>query len=337
MNLINSIKPIIKRVIYRNRVEIPAHRLCDSRLYKRGKDRSADPNHSTKIIGLMRVRNEADIIAFSVRALAQHTDAIIVFDDHSNDGTLEILQSLKSTCKIEAILQKSIDKFTESEDRNRLLRKGREHGGTHFVVIDADEALTSNLLEDQRLTILILGLNPGDTLLLNWIHLWRTTTEYRHDDSIWSGNCRPTIFCDDGRSQYVDEFIHFGQVPVKSGKQYILTGSEVGLLHFQFVNWRNLLVKQAWYRCLEKINLPDKSTSEINAIYAPSKDETGLRTQPVPEEWLNKYPFWDPTIFDVPETWREKQVLEWFAEYGEDFFADLDIWDIDWDYSKIGK
>ena len=282
----------------------------------------------------MRVRNEANIIAFSVRALAQYTDAIIIFDDRSNDGTIEILQSLKTECKIETIIPKSLDKHSDSEDRNQLLQKGREYGGTHFIVVDADEALTANFLENQILRKFILGLDPGETLWLNWIHLWRTTNEYRHDNSIWAWNYKPIIFCDDGFSQIDYELVHPNRVPTNAGKKYKLTGYEYGLLHFQFVKWRNLLVKQAWYRCLEKINLPDKSAEEINARYDPSKDEVGLKTQPAPKEWFDKYTFWEPSIFDKPETWREKQILKWLEEYGKDFFADLNIWDINWNYHK---
>jgi len=335
--LLKGIKRFSKRILFPSKIELPANNIRNAQLYKRGTERSTTPSNGTKVIGLMRIRNEANIISFSLRALAQYTDAIIVFDDRSNDGTIEALQSLKTECKIEAIVLKKLDKFTESEDLNQLLQKGREYGGSHFVVLDADEALTSNFIEDKLLGKLILGLNPGDTLWLNWIQLWRTTREYRRDESIWTWNYKPIIFCDDGFSRIDYELVHANRVPTRSGKQYKLTGFDYGLLHFQFVNWRNLLVKQAWYRCLEKINLPDKSTDEINARYAPSKDESDLKTQTAQKEWFDQYPFWEHSIFYKPETWREIQVLKWFSEFGNDFFEDLDIWDIDWDYSKLEK
>jgi hypothetical protein len=199
-------------------------------------------------------------------------------------------------------------------------------------VLDADEAFTSNLQKNQLLRKLILGLNPGEVIRFPMINLWRGVDKYRRDRSIWSGNTFPVIFRDDGKSQLEKDFAHFHRLPVKAGKLYIIKGEEYGLLHFQFVNWHNLLVKQAWYRCLEKINLPNKTSAEINAQYAPSKDESGSVTSPSHPEWFDGYPFFTPSIFDLPETWREKQIMKWIQEYGKDYFSKLDIWDVDWNF-----
>jgi hypothetical protein len=68
----------------------------------------------------------------------------------------------------------------------------------------------------------------------------------------------------------------------------------------------------------------------INRRYAPSKDETELGLRASDPEWFEGYTFFDESILQKPEEWREQQVLEWFAQYGRDFFKDLDIWDIDW-------
>ena len=107
-------------------------------------------------------------------------------------------------------------------------------------------------------------------------------------------------------------------------------GYEYGVLHFQFVNWRNLLIKQAWYRCLEKIRFPKRSKKRINDLYRPACDETNLGLKRVPKYWFDGYDFFDPSLFDEPEQWREKQILGWFEKHGKDYFTDLEIWNIDW-------
>jgi len=284
----------------------------------------------SKIVGLVPARNEAPFIEQCLRALSLYADAIVYLDDASTDNTVEIVQSLAKACNIEKIIVKEKWYRDEPGDRNKLLQAGREIGGTHFIVIDADEMLTANFLEDNFLREQILKLQPGEKIKLNWIQLWRSLDHYRFDGSVWTNNYKDFIFCDDGTACYNSEFIHTGRTPPMKGKVFTYKGYQHGMLHFQFVNWRNLLIKQAWYRCLEKIRLPDKSDTAINQRYAPSKDEKDLGTLPSPSYWFDGYSFFDPTVCNRPEGWREKQMLGWFAEYGEDFFRGLDIWDVKW-------
>ncbi len=289
------------------------------------------PARPHKIVGLVPARNEAARIAFCLRALAQYTDAIVYLDDCSEDRTVEVVESLARECRVERILRKTTWQRDEPGDRNALLQAGRQIGGTHFIVLDADEAFTANCARDNFLRHLVLGLLPGDLLVMNWIQLWRSVAQYRFDDSVWTWNYKGFAFCDDGRCSYESRFIHTPRVPANlSGRKHLVPGYAQGLLHFQFVNWRNLLLKQAWYRCLERIRQPDKAATEINTLYAPSKDEAGLRLRPAPAEWFSGYTFFDPAVVDAPDSWREQQVLAWFSQYGRKFFQDLDIWDFPW-------
>lgn len=282
-----------------------------------------------RIIGLMPARNEANILAQSLKALACYTDAIVYLDDASTDNSVEIAQSLAAECNIEKIIQKSTWYRDEPGDRNALLQAGREIQGTHFIVLDADEMFTSNCQDDDYLRKIILQLLPGEMLTLNWIQLWRSTKYYRFDESVWTWNYGSFIFCDDGVSSYNSEFIHTSRIPNIVGATHRLKGSAHGVLHFQFVNWNNLLIKQAWYRCLELIRT-QKSAQEINTLYAPSKNETNLGLKAVQPEWFNRYNFFDSSAFNKPEQWRQAQILGWFKQYGCKHFAELDIWDINW-------
>ncbi len=291
----------------------------------------AQERPAQKIVGLVPARNEGSRIAFCLRALALYTDAIVYLDDFSEDDTVQVVRSLAAECRVEQILEKKSWHRDEPGDRNRLLRAGREIGGTHFIVLDADEAFTSNCAENDFLRRLILSLSPGDHIALSWIQLWRSVHWYRFDDSVWTWNSKSVIFCDDRKCSYASAFIHTPRVPANlSGRAYELPGYSHGLLHFQFVNWRNLLIKQAWYRCLERIRAPRKPSQAINALYAPSKDEAQLGLQPVPANWLSGYSFFTPSITAAPDLWREEQVQRWFKQYGRDHFRDLDIWDVEW-------
>lgn len=284
-----------------------------------------------KIVGLVPSRNEAPRLPFCLRALARYTDAIVFLDDCSEDDSLKVVKSLAAECRVERILCKSDWHLDEPGDRNRLLDAGREIGGTHFISVDADEAFTANCSDHDYLSRLIRTLQPGDQIAVNWIQLWRDVGQFRLDDSVWTWNYKGVIFCDDGRCRHSSDFVHTPRVPSNlSGQTYRLSGYTYGLMHFQFVNWRNLLVKQAWYRCLERVRDPQKPAASINERYAPSKDERSIRLRVAPSEWLAGYPFFDAAAVNASEWWREKLVRQWFMKHRQTHFKDLDIWDIDW-------
>ena len=282
-----------------------------------------------KIVGLVAARNEENIIGQCLRLLSQFTDAIVYLDDCSTDSSVAVVQSLAEQCRVERIITKDRWLRDEPGDRNKMLQAGREIGGTHFIVLDADEAFTSNFLLNHSLRDQILSLQPGDTLEFNWIALWKSTRQYRYDNSVWTDNYKPFVFCDDGQCSYSSEFIHTPRAPQDlAGRTLKIEGYEYGVLHFQFVNWRNLLLKQAWYRCLEHIREPQKSIVEINKRYAPSKDETNIQLRKANEDWYRYYPDLNAGVFDKEDNWRAEQICGWLKEYGADFFKNLDIWDI---------
>lgn len=290
-----------------------------------------------KIVALLPVHNEEWIIRQSLRSLACYVDAIVCLDDGSTDNSVKIIESMAKECKVERIIRKGVWFWNESIDRNQLLQVGREIGGTHFICLDSDEMFTANCLENNFLRNRILELQPGDALNMTWIQLWRSLDHYRYDNSVWSNVNSGFIFCDDGVCKHLPngkEFTHISRIPnTLRGKIHSIPGYTHGVMHFQFVNWRNLLVKQAWYRCLEHIRLPQKTAQEINYRYAPSKNEDGLGLMPVPAEWYKGYAFFDRSLYEKEkstEQWRERQVVGWFQEYGKEYFADLDVWDVDW-------
>lgn len=282
-----------------------------------------------KIIGLIPMRNEEIMIEQCLRGLAMITDEIIILDDASTDNSMAIIESLAKDCNITEIRRKKTWHRDEPGDRNALLNAGRAHGGTHFVVIDADEMFTGNCLDNNFLRNAILSLQPGDVLIMNWIQLWKSVDFYRFDDSVWTYNYKPIIFADNPNAFYSSEFLHTARIPWNlGGKYYRIDGYTYGLMHFQFVNFDNVIIKHCWYRCLERIRTK-KTGQEINAIYDWFKPQN-IHLEPAPREWFDNYYFFDRSIFDKEEKWRKAQIKEWIAQYGADFFSDLDIWFIDW-------
>lgn len=276
-----------------------------------------------RIIGLVPARNEEDKVEFALRALSKFTDAIVFLDDCSTDGTVQVVRNLAESCRVEKIIEKPVWHRDEPGDRNRLLAAGRELGGTHFVVIDADEAFTANFTGGDALRKRILSLKPREQLSLRWIHLWRSVDQYRVDAPVWSERYKRCIFCDDGTSEYQSKFIHTSRIPKMKGKRIKIEDRDLGLLHFQFVNWPNLELKQRWYRWLEKVRDPEKTVESINRKYANSVDEAGIELAGTPASWFESYTFFDPAIFEIPDNWRLVQMREWQEQYGKEYFDGL--------------
>jgi len=287
--------------------------------------------YGAKIVGLVPGRNESPFLYQHLKALSLFVDAIVYLDDASEDNSVARVKTIAAECKVEKIIEKKTWYRDEPGDRNWLLKEGRAIGGTHFVVLDVDEMFTANCVDHNFLRNNILSLKPGENLRLLWIQLWRSLDQYRLDSSMWGWNYKDFIFCDDKRCSYSSDFLHTSRTPNGLKNKTITPRSyQYGVMHFQFVNWRNLLIKQSWYKCLEHIRNPSKSISAINQLYDRSKDETNLSTTACPKNWFENYTFFDPTIYHKPELWREAQIIAWFEQYEKPFFQELGIWNVDW-------
>jgi tetratricopeptide (TPR) repeat protein len=168
-------------------------------------------------------------------------------------------------------------------------------------------------------------------LTLSWIQLWRSLRQYRFDRSQWTYASKAFAFCDDGRATYQSGFIHTQRIPNGlPGRTIPVVNYVHGVMHFQFVDWPNLQIKQAWYRCMERVHQPCRPAREINTQYAPSEDESGIELREVPSDWFDGYGTLDTTVFSARDERRVREVLAWFGEHGPRRFADLDIWRVDW-------
>jgi len=284
------------------------------------------------IVGLVQIRNESVLIEQCLHALSEYTDAIVILDDASSDDTVKICESVAQKYQVKKIICNETSAWenrTESDNRQKLLNAGRAIGGTHFIILDADEMVTANCKHQNYLRKIIMQLNPGDRLSLNIVHFWQSLERYR---IYFNEKMKYFIFCDDGRCFYEKKFLHVDRVPLNlsGGANLELSDARYALLHFGYLNWQNVLIRQAWYKCLERVRSPQKSGSEINSWY-PAHKEKDADTFPVPQEWLSGYDFFNADLFAVAENWRRAQIFAWFNAYGRAHFADLEIWHIDWD------
>ncbi len=282
-----------------------------------------------KLVGIMPCRNESWIIEASVRAAFMWCDDLVILDHASTDETNGILQRLLLEYPGRATLIRIEDPiWSEMQHRQELLDEARARKATHVAIVDADEILTGNLLPNIRNYIEIL--QPGETLQVGMLAMWRALDYYRVDTSIWSNRYDLTLAFADAPAlawRTTNGYDHHHREPHGSFRKRLdpLPG---GVMHLQWCSWRRLKAKHARYKMDERLKYPQKPIAEIDRMYSLALDERGLNVQLVPESYWKPYEHLRKYIDLEAEPWQEQQCRDWIAEHGKEKFAGLDLFGV---------
>ena len=269
-----------------------------------------------RVVGLVAFRNEEPYVPYLLASLLPLVDHVVALDDRSTDGGPDLFRD----AGVAVITGPS--GLTFGGRRQLLLQEGRRAAGTHFVVVDADEAFDAQF--SQRGRRVIEELAPGQALAFPFRTLWKGWTRYRigreYDLPL---TC---AFRDDSVSTYEDTFIHESRLPRRiAASCRRLRSDEGSMVHFQFAAWHRAQVKQAWYRCNEYLR--GKVAMRVNARYLFTLDGPRVRTRPVEPETLAHLPPMNP-LADLPPSWHLEEILTWFDRYGPNHFEALQIWHV---------
>jgi glycosyltransferase involved in cell wall biosynthesis len=311
----------------------------------------------TKVVALIQIRNEEAIIEQCLKALSLYVDSIIVLDDASTDNTMNIVTLLQKRLPIEHILtqtESAWQKSSEYDNRTKLLNVGRACGGTHFVMLDADEMFSACCLKKNWLRNKIISLKPGQALSFPTIEVW-DGIEYFRNDNLYNPYIKrfrtEAVFCDDERCNYDDSIfgcskvVHISRFPFnlkcENGNYQMeeLTDLNYGLLHFKCANVENLKIKRLWYMFLDYIALTKKNKANAHSngkkvldwytTYPKvphSKEIVLTKTNP---EWF-AYDFFKQEACMSEQKLKKDELLKWLRQYGKNFFEPLHLSQEDW-------
>jgi hypothetical protein len=195
-----------------------------------------------KVIGLMITCNEEWIIEQSITILLKYVDEVLVLDA-STDRTRE---ALITSDRVTVYFQENYPELTNyGEYRQFLLEKGRHHGGTHFVCIDADEMFPRNFTVE-LFNDYIINLPIGYAYQFNVANFYKDPYHYTMDGKIGS-KFIDVIFYDDKEFTYrYRNEVHEERTPCN---KYIKL--EFPLLHYGCLSTLKMDLRRLYYMLLE--------------------------------------------------------------------------------------
>jgi len=278
-----------------------------------------------RVVALLPFKDEEWILPAYLSSVAPVVDEIVAIDDGSTDGSRRLVENaggyvIANTDVVQA-------GWAEHSVRQTLLRVGRERGGTHFLGLDADEALTAPARTHLRDALTELA--PGRKLAMRWLTLWKDRSRYRDGDgSVWDALVKDFAWADSGTDDHAYAFLGVARTPGPNvdSEWMTLPPARGAVLHYQFVPWQRTAVKQAWYRCSELIRTPERAF-DINLMYAHGLEDPAASTRDVLADWTTGIVV-PAGIEDLPAAWHLTAILGWFDEFGIEFFEPIDIWHI---------
>ncbi len=283
-----------------------------------------------KLVALMPARNEEWILRLSARVALMWCDHLVLLDHASTDATPEIMAEVAAEHPARVtILTETDHTWSEMSHRQRLLDAGREEGGTHFALVDADEILVASALESVRDEV--DGLLPGRMLSAPMWPIWGDLEHVRSDACVWTRSMLTLAFCDRGDlhwAQRDDGYEHHHRGPYGAEIPALqVTDLRVSVMHLQFADLRRLRAKHAHYKIQEILRWPGREPVwAVDRRYSQALDERGLQRRPCPAAWWEGY---DRTQIDLGgEPWQESAVALLREQHGEEMLEGLELWGV---------
>lgn len=272
-----------------------------------------------KLICLTSVLNEAWFLDRFLQCASLWADIIIIGDQGSTDGSIEIAQRYEKVIFFE---NKRTGEMNEGDYRTPLFEKARQIEGPKILItLDADEILTPNY--DSLEWNTIRNAKPGTILSLPIHNLLPNGTYWAF------GECY-TGYVDDGEP-FRKGVIHAPRTIVPNGHD-VLKCNDVCVLHYKFMDWGRMLDRNRWYQCFElvyKLSYPVSIFRRYHQLDTIPLDQR----HPWPTQWKDEYAKLGIEITSVLHQFNpmwDKQVIDYMIEYGASYFRHLNIWDVNW-------
>ena len=276
------------------------------------------------IVVLTPLKNDAWILRRFLQVTSLFADVIIVADQGSTDGGLELCREFQKV----VVIDNSNRDYDEASRQELLIATARRLVPLPRILmaLDSDEVLTADSMQSpdwQRM----LSAAPGTAIYCEKPNLFLSPgmTERRPLDFL-------AAFVDDGTTQHQAKRVHSPRVPAPpGGPELVLEG--VKFLHYALVRPEAQKAKIRLYAVLENL-METKSAYWRRRYYWSGRVLKPLGpVQPTPREWFEG---WErrgidmTSVEDVQPYWQDLAAADLLIEHGSRRFWLDDIWRMDW-------
>lgn len=216
----------------------------------------------------------------------------IFYDDNSTDNSIDVIKKHLDKDRF-LIINDKLNKFNEGYQRQRMIDESRKRNVEKIFCIDADELLSSSILNDFENFI---GEYDSSDLHLFWYNAVNDTLSLHRNDHAYSNNYRSFILplkhtfnLDIHAWKYHTPRTPFVNLPKSYTKDY-------GIIHLQSCNKKYYALKQLWYKHYELNNF-DHSVDFINSRYDSVVNHLNFNPTPTPETIISNIEM-DLSFFD---------------------------------------
>lgn len=286
-----------------------------------------------KFLALVPFRNESKYLDLFMKALKDQVDGFVGYNDASTDNSEEIFRANGGRLLESKVPRTQFGVGATYDVRKRLLQEGRRLGGTHFLIVDADEILVGS--DRNSLRDLTFNLSPGEYLAFELLTVWNSFQKYIDGYDLRKPRKMDFIFADHKDIAYENpsNFVHFDRIPRKTSgysASKFLEKEKISFLHLSFVNKRDAQIKQAWYRIMERDKL-GRNSQMINNTYSFTIQEPTkfgeLNSGAIPH-FLSQDLYYDLSTKWSSSNWHLEDSVRRILTSSKWKFLNLDIWDI---------
>jgi hypothetical protein len=217
-------------------------------------------------------------------------DEWVFYNDNSVDRTVELIRDTfggRAT-----IFNDHLPRFHEAHQRSRMFEHSRESGADFAIAIDADELMSTTLVNDFHR---VLEMNTQYNIMYYWYNVVDDLNHYRQDP-MYINNYRTFAvpLANAGKFDLAGYKYHTPRTPPVSLRA--VATKEYGFVHLQSINKKYYALKQLWYKHYEYKEY-GHTIEQINSRYDPVVNGLDFMERETPKKIIEGITF-DASVYD---------------------------------------